>query len=70
MPFDTCQQIERLLHRHEASLSRRFLAEAHEGSAHERLQVLVLLHAEPETDMPERVGEQPWIGLSVQLRKF
>jgi len=68
--LDARQQIQCLLHRDEAPLCRRFLAEAHKRRAHERLQILVLLDTKSQPNMAERMGQQPRVGLSVESREF
>ncbi len=68
--FDAGNQIERLLHHREAPAGGGLLAKPHECGAYQRLQIGVLLDAQPQAQMSQRFAEQLGIGFRVKLGHF
>ncbi len=60
-------QIQRLLHRRKVAVGGRFLAQPYEGRANQAqaLEFRVLLHAEPQTQVPQRFAKQLRTGLGI-----
>ena len=65
--FNAGHKIECLLHRRKIAARGRFLAQPHESRAHQALEFQILLHAEPQAQVPQRFAEQLRIGLGIKF---